>query len=397
MERYIGIVIRADYSVAGVTLQRVKNTWSVVASMVGLPGRLPPATELDSVLKFESADKIIIGCDFPRCALIEMNIPPELSNDEAIAMIRFQLGSMIPMSDVEITSHTRRLNRKLPRVEVAAIPNEEWEAMMTHLSEAHYTCDLVTTPLLAANEGVVDSQFYSPEFDAEFHFDTNGMMVLNTGNVPEYTETMQELIAQANQLKKGNGRDKLFPAAIQMALMGSVPITMLTASVSHTMPPVLIPRRNIGMKRVNLFACMITAGLLLALGVRYGTVFMDKMQIMQEQNAQITERLNKVNDEITAITTACKDGEEALRSMGKPNRVFQVFSQIGLFLPMDIYIDNAKVGNDGTIQLTLKGDADVNEFQSSLAQMTSVTVTELNTQTQQSGDRTHNIKLLIKE
>ncbi len=397
MERYIGIVIRSDNSVAGVALQYAKNEWHVESSILTLPGRLCSAEDLDQVLQFDSADRIIIGCDFPYSVMVEMNVPPELPNEEALGMIRFQLGAVIPLMESAMICHARRMDRKLPMVQVAAIQSEDWENVLERVREAGFVADLITSPYLGSNEGVEGNCFYSPEFDSEFMFDAHGQMLLSSTQKPTYTEQMQTLVTEAQTKRKGNGRETLLVPAIQMAMLANRPITMLTTSVQQTLPVDVLPRRNLFLKRLTSMVALAAIGLLIALGLRYFDVYRENAEIQTRQDNEIAMRIQQVDSEFRDLMHACTKADAAFKTVGKPNRVFEIFSRIGLCLPFEIYIDNAKVSNDGVIQLTLKGEGDVNELQQSLATLPNATVIELNTQTQSSGGRTHNLKLQIKE
>lgn len=394
MDRHIGIVIGRDGAAAGVTLIRQSAVISVESALLYPAGRFFTPEELDSALKTDQADRIVVGAYFDHVVMIDMQIPPELSSEEAMGVVRFQFGAQIPIAESEMICHARRINHGEPTVRVAAILQDDWMHPVTLLCQAGIEADIVTTPLLAGDSGIADGKWQVPEFEPEFAFSPTGVM-LSDGQAPDWTEEMLSLLNQAQEKKTGMGREKLIPAAIQMALLSLRNPELFYDSVNEVMPDELRPRRHIMIKRVLAALLFITFALLCGMGTRLWTASSYNNRLAQKYQFEAGSRIKAVTEENALLVKACNLSDEGLKALGKPNRIFTLLSRLGLILPDDVYVESIKAQGDGAIQLVIRGTDDVNEFRSGLAKIEHFTISGLTTENGRDG-AIHRVTMLVE-
>lgn len=384
MDRHIGIVIGQDGAAAGVALTRQGTLLSVDAAFLYPAGRIFSPSELEQALHAERADRIAIGVWYEHVVIIDMQIPTELSAEEAMGVIRYQLGSQVPLPETEVVCHARRVSSGEQRVRVAAIPRSDWETPLARLAGAGIEADLLTSPLLAGDAGIADGAWCVPEFEAEFMFGPGGIM-LARGTQPVWTEEMRGLLAQAMSQKSGSGRETLLPAAIQMAMMSLNGAELLMESVTEGLPPELRPKRHIWAKRAVIILIFVCFAFFAGMIAQIWKTSSINGKAARAFSAEVESRLLRVNNETAMIKHACDLSDEGLKALGKPNRIFTLLSRLGICLPQDIYIESIRASNDGSIQLVIRGASDEKEFRDQLSSLSQFVITALTNETGRDG------------
>lgn len=369
MDRHIGIVIGRDGALAGVALVRQGAAITLDASILHAAGRVFTPGELAKVLRMEQSDRIAVGSYFEHVALLDLLIPPELSSEEALGVAQFQLAGQIPVPISEMVCHMRRIDvGDGSRVRVAAITVDNWMQPINTLTVAGIEADMVTSPLLAGDCGIEGDKWIVPEFEPEFAFSPTGI-VMTEGEKPVWTPEMDALIEQANTKKVGIGREKLFPAAIQMALLSLKNPPLLFESINMVLPKELKPKRHTGLKFLLMLLLFLAGGLAVGIGGRWYLGHRYNNQVIAQFNAQADVQIKKLENEINDMNYAVKMSEDGFKALGKSNHIFRLISRLSKAIPEDFYVQTIRTQSDGSVLLTISGDEDNGELRRGLDSM----------------------------